>query len=198
MTRATQHRRSPLLATLLAGSLCALTLSGCGFQLRGIDNESRPIVQHLQLNIQGDTPQNAVARELRQRLETAGVSVDSSASLELNVGAPEYDESQVGYGGSGGNQERNISLRVPFSVQRTTDGAYVIDGQVVQVNGTYNTSTSQLLQRDQERDQLQRRLSREAASQLVERLRAASASSNADILSPGTPSSSASSTSEAQ
>lgn len=179
MTRSTQHRRNSLVAAVLAGSLCTLTLSGCGFQLRGVGEGSGPIVQHLQLNIQSDTPQNQLARELRQRLETAGVSIDDSANLELNVGTPSYDESQIGYGGSGGNQERNIALRVPYSVQRMSDGAYVIDGQVVQVNGTYNTSTSQLLQRDQEREQLQRRLSREAASQLVERLRAISASSNA-------------------
>lgn len=180
MTRPTPRRRSrPLLAGALAASLSAIALAGCGFHLQGLGENSIPMVKSLQLDISGDTPQNLVARDLRQDLDTAGVSVQDQAPLQMNVGTPDYQESQMGYGGSGGNQQRDIVLEVPYSIQRTSDGAYVTNQQHVQVRGSYNTSTNQLLQRDHDRDALKTSLARQAASLLVERLRAASTSTNA-------------------
>lgn len=161
---------------LLAVFGASLALAGCGFQLRGTGNDSGPIMQHLLLQVADDTPQNELARELRRRLESAGVSIDPSARLQLNLGAANYSENQLGYGGSGGNQERELILRVPYSVQRVFDGAYLVDQQYVESRGSYSTSTSQLLQRDDERTQLRLRLAGDAAQQLIERMRALSAS----------------------
>ena len=148
----------------------ALVLSGCGFQLRGLSQETRLRIQHIDLAIADDTPQNALARDLRQRLISAGVQENSHAHYRLNVAAVSIAETNVGYSGSS-DQERQVTLSVPYTLQRVNDGAYLTGQERIVTYGTYQTSDHQLLQRDDQRARVEGVITDEAASQLVERLR---------------------------
>lgn len=160
----------------LAFSLSALTLggtlllSGCGFQLRGLSDNTRLQIQQIDLAITNDTPQNTLARDLRERLVSAGVSESRQAAYRLNVSATRLVETNVGYSGSS-DQEREVTLVVPYTLQRSSDGAYITGQERITTRGTYQTSDRQLLQRDDQRSRVEVTITDEAAAQLVERLR---------------------------
>lgn len=154
-------------ALLLGGTL---VLSGCGFQLRGLSSATRLQIQQIDLAITNDTPQNALARDLRERLLSAGVKESTQAHYRLNIAATRINESSVGYSGSS-DQEREVTLVVPYTLQRVSDGAYITGQERIVTRGSYQTSDHQLLQRDDQRARVEVTITDEAAAQLVERLR---------------------------
>lgn len=156
-----------LSALTLGGTLM---LAGCGFQLRGLSNATRLQIQQIDLAITNDTPQNTLARDLRERLLSAGVRESAQADYRLNVAETRINETSVGYSGSS-DQEREVTLIVPYTLQRVSDGAYVTGQERIMTRGTYQTSDHQLLQRDDQRARVEITITDEAAAQLVERLR---------------------------
>lgn len=148
-----------------------LSLQGCGFQLRGMSGNTQMKVQQIDLVMADDTPQSGLARNLRARLSSAGVAQSSAAEYRLNVAAPRYVETTIGYNSSS-NREREITLTVPYTLQRTSDGAYVSMQESIQSRGTYQTNDHQLLQRDDQQARVRDNITDDAAAQLVERLRA--------------------------
>ena len=164
---ATRRLALGMSALALGGTLA---LSGCGFQLRGLSSTTRLQIQQIDLAITNDTPQNALARDLRERLLSAGVRESSQAHYRLNVAETRLNESSVGYSGSS-DQEREVTLTVPYTLQRVSDGAYVTGQERIITRGSYQTSDHQLLQRDDQRARVEVTITDEAAAQLVERLR---------------------------
>lgn len=165
----TTARRALLcVGTLALGS--TLVLSGCGFQLRGLSQDTRLRIQQIDLAITNDTPQNVLARDLRQRLISAGVQESRQAHYRLNVAATHLSENNVGYSGSS-DQERQVTLTVPYTLQRVNDGAYLTGQESIVTRDTYQTTDHQLLQRDDQRARVEGVITNEAAAQLVERLR---------------------------
>ncbi|MBB3140041.1 LPS-assembly lipoprotein LptE [Halomonas organivorans] len=149
----------------LAGA-AGLMLSGCGFRLRGLD---QPAMGLKALAIAGTD--DAFARLAAERLASAGVAVRDDAPLVLNLGAERIDERRLGVLDSG-SQERELTLRVPFSVQRRADGAYRLDQQVVEVSERFTVSDDNLLASDDLREAASERLRRDAVRRLMDRLRA--------------------------
>ncbi|OHV12322.1 LPS assembly lipoprotein LptE [Kushneria phosphatilytica] len=163
------NRRS-LLAALAVGALTA-GLAGCGFQLRGLGSGGELDLQRIALSSAESGPRDHLTREVRQALTEAGVTISDQAPRRLNLGKPDQQETELTYGDAG-NQERQVTLTLPFSVQRTSDNAYLLSQQEVSVDGTYYTSEDQLLARDEQRHQLEQQLRRELAQRLIDRLRA--------------------------
>ncbi|RKR02671.1 LPS-assembly lipoprotein [Kushneria sinocarnis] len=163
------NRRS-LLAALLAGTVMA-GMVGCGFQLRGLGNSGELGMQRIALSSSESGPRDHLTREVRQALNDAGVTISDQAPRRLNLGNPDQQETELTYGDAG-NQERQVTLTLPYSIQRTSDNAYLVSQQEVSVDGTYYTSEDQLLARDEQRRQLEQQLRREAAQRLIDRLRA--------------------------
>lgn len=164
---ATRRLALGLSALTLGGTLM---LAGCGFQLRGLSSSTRLQIQQIDLAITNDTPQNRLARDLREHLLSAGVRESSAASYRLNVAETRISESSVGYSGSS-DQEREVTLTVPYTLQRVSDGAYITGQERITTRGSYQTSDRQLLQRDDQRAHVEITITDEAAAQLVERLR---------------------------
>lgn len=160
-------QRRDFLRFTLAGA-AGLTLGGCGFRLRGLDQPALGLEALAVAGASGD-----FSRRLGQRLESAGVSVRDDAPMVLNLGAERIEEQQIGVLDTG-NQERELTLSVPFSVQRASDGAYRLDQQVVEVSERYSISDNNLLVADELRDDATERLRREAVRRLMDRLRALS------------------------
>lgn len=161
-------QRRDFLRFTLAGA-AGLTLGGCGFRLRGFDV---PALDLEALAVAGASGE--FSRLVSQRLDSAGVAVRDDAPLVLNLGAERIEEQRLGVLSSG-SQERELTLSVPFSVQRASDGAYRLDQQVVEVSERYSVSDSNLLVGDELRDDATERLRREAVRRLMDRLRALSA-----------------------
>ena len=97
------------------------------------------------------------------------------AARVLNLGNETYSERRLG-GLDSGPRELELTLEVPFSVQRRADGAYLLDQQRLAVSERLTVNDDELLSQDAEREAVRERLRDEAARQLLDRLRALSES----------------------
>lgn len=157
-------KRRHFLYLSLAGVM-ALGVSGCGFHLRGLNT---PVLTLDSLAL------NAADGELipvvREALENAGTRIDERAPLQLNLGQERFQEASLTHGDAG-SQDVELRLTAPFSVQRTTDGAYLLNQQQLDVVTTISVSDDELLAQEDIRAEAQEQLRRDAARQLIERLR---------------------------
>ncbi|KJZ14942.1 lipoprotein [Halomonas sp. S2151] len=158
------QRRHFLGLTLASGA--ALLLAGCGFHLRGVGGE---VLSLDSLALDGaDTP---FAEQLTKRLESLGTRVDETASLRLNLGGEDVSIRQVGVLDTG-SQDQQLVLRIPYSIQRSSDGAYLADRQAVEVLEEFSITDDNLLSQDELRTDALENARREAVRQMIDRLRA--------------------------
>lgn len=151
------------LGVMAAGAAMA-SLAGCGFHLRG---RSEPLgFDRLTLT----APIGELADSVRRELRNADVTLTDDAPLRVNLGSERIQEYELTAGGSG-SQEIELNLTVPFSVQRASDNAYLLDQQRIEVVTTYLTNDDNLLVQGDLREQALDDLRREAARQLLSRLR---------------------------
>ncbi|MDT8878452.1 LPS assembly lipoprotein LptE [Halomonas saccharevitans] len=158
------QRRHLLRLGLAAGA--TLALAGCGFRLRGYD---QPLVSLDALALAG--PETDLRRLVTRRLEGAGTRVHDGATRVLNLGSEAFRERRLG-GLDSGPRELELTLEVPFSVQRRSDGAYLLDQQRLEVRERLTVNDDELLSQDAERETARERLRSEATRQLLDRLRA--------------------------
>ncbi len=107
---------------------------------------------------------------MTRELDNAGVTLAEDAPLRVNLGQERVQDIDL-TGGDSGSQEYELQLSTPFSVQRTSDNAYLIDQQRLEVVTTYQANYSDLLARGDLREQALDDLRRDAARQLLNRLR---------------------------
>jgi LPS-assembly lipoprotein len=157
------QRRSFLALALCAGA--SLTLPGCGFRLRGLD---APELAFDELALAGSD--NELARLVSERLSSLGTRVHGNAPLVLNFGDETFREHQLGVLDTG-PQEREMTLSVPFSVQRQSDGAYRLPQQRLEVATRFVVSDDNLLAQDDLREEARQELRQEALRRLFDRLR---------------------------
>ncbi|MBN8413448.1 twin-arginine translocation signal domain-containing protein [Halomonas denitrificans] len=158
------QRRDFLGLALASGA--GLLLAGCGFHLRGVGGE---VLALDSLALEGaDTD---FAKQLASRLENLGTRIDADAPLRLNLGGEDIITRQVGVLDTG-SQDQELVLRVPYSIQRASDGAYVADRQAVEVIQEFSITDDNLLSQDELRNDALEDARREAVRQMIDRLRA--------------------------
>ncbi|MGJ7457411.1 LPS assembly lipoprotein LptE [Halomonas sp. MA07-2] len=157
-------QRRNFLTLGLAGS-AGLALAGCGFRLRGF-GEPTEVIDELALA----GPDSDLSRLVRERLEAAGTRVHGGAERVLNLGQPEFQRRNLSVMDSGPREEE-MTLIAPFSVQRTSDGAYLLDQQRLEVSTRYTVSDANLLIQDDLREEARQQLHETAVRQLLDRLR---------------------------
>ena len=148
-----------------AVSVLGLGLSGCGFQLRGY-GESIPALSALALA----GPNDDLTPVVRRALTSAGTQIDDQAELRLNLGRATINETNRGLAGAG-SRDIDLTLTVPFSVQRQANDAYLLDQQTLNVSERISINDNDLLAQDDTRRAARERLREAAARQLLERLR---------------------------
>lgn len=158
------QRRGFLNLAMAAGA--AMVLTGCGFRLRGFDTPGLALDE---LALAGDDSE--LARLVEERLTAIGIRVNDNAPLVLNLGPETFRERQLSVLDSG-PQEQEMSLTVPFSVQRRSDGAYRLSDQRLEVSTRFTVSDDNLLAQDELREEARQDLRQEAQRRLFDRLRA--------------------------
>lgn len=153
------------LALAFSGTLGA-SLTGCGFRLRGVQQQALGI-DALVLA----APETALTVSVRRELAKAGVSLTADAPQRLNLGDEHIQKISL-RGGDVINDEIELRLSAPFSVQRTRDGAYLLDQQRLEAATTYLVNNDDPLVRDEQYEAALADLRQNAARQLRERLRA--------------------------
>lgn len=156
------HRRT-FLAFALAGT-AGLGLIGCGFRLRGLDG---PVALPPALALSG--PDSDLQRLVRSRLDASGSRVHDDAPWQLNLGAEHFRQRHLSVLDAGPRDEE-MTLNVPFSVQRRADGAYLLDQQWLEVSTRYTVSDTDLLGQEDLRAEARQELRNDAVRQLFDRL----------------------------
>lgn len=154
--------RRTALAGLMAVSLTVL--AGCGFQLRGLH---QPALGISELSLSANV--SPLSEEVRRSLESAGTRVVEDADLRVNLGDERIDENRLTRSDSG-SRETSITLTAPFSVQRVSDSAYLLNQQQLEVSTTVLLSTDDIYSGTEARTDAIEQLRRDAATQLIDRL----------------------------
>ncbi|WP_148255062.1 LPS-assembly lipoprotein LptE [Aidingimonas lacisalsi] len=157
------RRRTFLTHTLAL--MGAASLTGCGFQLRGLGSDVATI-DSLAL----DAADSDLTSVVRSELESGGTRLDDAAPLRLNLGKESLRQSVLTFG-SAGSREIELTLTAPFSVQRSADDAYLMNQEQIEVTTSYSVNDDNLLAQDDLRAEATERLRQEAARQLLDRLR---------------------------
>lgn len=156
--------RRPLLLCLMA--LALTTLAGCGFQLRGTN---QPLLSMSQIGLSANI--SPFSETVRRTLEQAGARVTDDADLRINLGDEKIAENRLTRADSG-SRETEITLTAPFSVQRVSDDAYLLNQQQLETSTSVLLSTDDIYSGNQVRDEAVKQLRQQAADQLIDRLSA--------------------------
>ncbi|SFH76930.1 LPS assembly lipoprotein LptE [Modicisalibacter xianhensis] len=157
--------------TFLAQSLAALgvgivgsTLGGCGFHLRGTQRQPMPFDA---VDLQA-TP-SLLTDEVSRTLENAGVVLSDQAPLILNLGDERVENISL-RGGDMINDEIELRMTAPYSVQRRSDNAYLIAQGQLESATTYLVNNDDPLVRDELQANALAELRDDLSRQLLARL----------------------------
>lgn len=158
-------QRRHFLTLALAGA-GAIGLAGCGFRLRGTGDGASQLDELAIAGVDSD-----FSRLLSRELETRGTRIYPGAARQLNLGAEQVRQHRLSVLDAG-SQEEEMTLALPFSVQRREDAAYLLNDQTLTLTTRYTVSNSNLLTQQEQRDEAMNRLRQDAVRQLIERLNA--------------------------
>ena len=160
----------PFRAAFVIG-LALLTLSACGFKLRG-SVELPPILQDTY--IQSDNPFTGMARTLRTELELAGANVleDRDAATAILVIHQERSENRVlSVGSSGRATEYELYDEFGFSLQ-DADGKRLLKPQTLSMTRDLVFDENELLGKVSEAEAIHRQIRANLARQAIMRIAA--------------------------
>ncbi len=152
----------------------ALSMSGCGFHLRGAV-EYPPAMK--QTYIDGNA-NSAVVRDLRLNLEASGAHVVESpqaAGATLHMLSERFDRRVLSVSSQAQVSEYELIYYVQFSVTRA-DGVQLLAPQEVKVVRDYRYDPNQVLGSSSEETLLQQEMQRDVSQLILRRLARARAS----------------------
>lgn len=157
--------------TFLARSLVALgvgvagsTLAGCGFHLRG--TQRQPLTFDA---VDLEAPVSLLTDEVTRTLENAGVTLSDRAPLILNLGDERVEDVSL-RGGDLIDDEIELRMTAPYSVQRRSDSAYLVAQGQLESATTYLVNSDDPLVRDELQANALAELRDDLARQLLARL----------------------------
>lgn len=152
-----------------------LLLTGCGFHLRGDGMDTSGLATLPVVYLQSGNPQGGVMVELQRLGQQRGArfTTDSNeAELALNIGAENFERRVLSVGTTGKVSEFALDYTVSFSVL-DKEGKELTAGNLKLVRD-YRFDRTQVLGKEAEENQLRQDMLRDAAQQIIRRLRAVS------------------------
>ena len=157
-------RRQPLLSYLISLLTC-LSLTGCGFHLRG-DIALPSELERVQVT--GDDRE--LVAGLSDALERQGAVVDSASdSARIDVVAADFQRRVLTTDARGRATAYRLRYRVEFNVT-AADGTLLQSAESVTVERAYNYNPNRELQSEQEERFLKSEMSRQAVLRMLQRL----------------------------
>jgi LPS-assembly lipoprotein len=154
---------------LIVGSVMLLTLSACGFTLRGSEQAAMPM-ETLALAYPGG--RYPLAGHLRDALNARGVSVPVDASnpeLALQLSAERLNRRALTLNNRGGAGQYELILQVDASVLQS--GQLIAGPETLEVTGSFYEDTANISGSNNGVEQTLDDMRRELADQIVRRLR---------------------------
>jgi LPS-assembly lipoprotein len=159
------HRLYSLILVLISTLICALALSACGFQMRGLANLSFE-----NLYIQG--PKLSITKDLKKSLAVNGVTVvadQQKADLMLELVNETSEQKILSLSGGGKVREFELIYRVNF---RLRDPSSELWGEMQTIEGRrdFSYDDSQLLAKQFEEQRLFEDMKTDAVREIMRRL----------------------------
>ncbi len=150
---------------LISTLICALALSACGFQLRGLVNLS-----FKNLYIQG--PQLSITNDLKKSLAVNDVTVvtdQQKADLMLELLSETTEQKILSLSGGGKVREFELIYRVNFRIREPSSELWGVV-QTVEGRRDYSYNDSQLLAKQSEEARLLENVKSDAVREIMRRL----------------------------
>jgi LPS-assembly lipoprotein len=155
---------------IIAGCLIALTLSACGWQLRG----SMELPKNLShLYVSAIDSRGALITDLRQLLKTNRVTLvasEAEAQYSLAILEETKDRRTVGIGGDALSSAYEITRKTNYEI-RLKNSEYTTKGTAISVR-SFNYNTTAINSATQEENLLDQEMRRDIAQQMLRRLNA--------------------------
>lgn len=154
---------------LRLGALAALlTLSACGFTLRGVT----PLPPELQtLVLESAQPDGDFEREVRRALENNGVTlVESGSDYRLVLGGERISERTLSVNANARSGEFELALRVDYDLRQA--GSVISGPNLLATTRVYLTDPENAVAKEEEANLIRSEMRRELAQQLLRQLQA--------------------------
>lgn len=152
--------------------LLALVLGGCGFALRGGNQQAQLSISSLALvTVQQDAP---VVRLLREQLSAAGVDTITtgeaslSDTLQLQLGTEEFDLRIVAVTSRAGAAQYELTGNIGFAV--TQAGNTLSEPETISAQRTYFEDIANIAGSSEEAELLREEIREELVSRILRRL----------------------------
>lgn len=152
--------------------LTCLSLTGCGFHLRGCSSEVVSLLKTVY--IQSPEPYAPQTRTLSSLLKASGVKIateSTQAPYTLEMQAPSSSLQSAGYGFSNQVSINTVVYRVPYRLL-TSKGKEIIPWRTVTVVRNFTINTNQALMGNVVPSYLLEDMRRDAANQIIMQLNA--------------------------
>lgn len=150
-----------------------LLLAGCGFHLRGSGTDGPELSSLPMIYLQSGNPQGGVLQELQRQGQMRGArfTTDSTqAEMALNITSENFDRRVLSVGSTGKVREYELYYTASFNVLDKA-GTQLMAGDLKIVRD-YRFNERQVLGKEAEEKQLRQDMLRDAAQQIMRRLRA--------------------------
>lgn len=169
----------------IIASLLILSLSACGWHLRGSASGSDKLAmtQALNLIIESSDNHSQLVNSLRQALpgyKITEVEKNTAQTLTLDIGSEMLDKRTAGVGSDALTSAYEIILRVPFSVSNA-DGVITPKDTAASITRTYNYNVNNANSAAQEEELVLREMRRELAQTILRRVKNLAAKQSATL-----------------
>lgn len=159
----------------IIASLLILSLSACGWHLRGSASGSDKLAMTQQLNliIESNDNHSQLVNALRQALpgyRITEVQKNTAQTLTLDIGSEILDKRTAGVGSDALTSAYEIILRVPYSVSNNDDAITPKDTNA-SITRTYNYNVNNANSAAQEEELVLREMRRELAQTILRRVK---------------------------
>lgn len=162
----------------IIASLLILSLSACGWHLRGSVSGSDKLAMNQPLNlvIETNDDHSLLINTLRQSLPGFKISEVSFSknALVLDVGQEVMDKRTAGVGSDALTSAYEIILRAPYSL-RNANGVLTPKGTIASISRTYNYNVNNANSATQEEELVLAEMRRELAQSILRRVKSLAA-----------------------
>ncbi|QEY17924.1 hypothetical protein D0C16_19170 [Cellvibrio sp. KY-GH-1] len=159
----------------IIASLLILSLSACGWHLRGSTSGSDKLAmtQPLNLTIESSDNHSQLVNSLRQALpgyKITEVEKNTAQTLVLNIGSETLDKRTAGVGSDALTSAYEIILRAPFSIS-SAGNLITPKDTAASITRTYNYNVNNANSAAQEEELVLREMRRELAQTILRRVK---------------------------
>ncbi|PIE40667.1 MAG: hypothetical protein CSA49_07300 [Gammaproteobacteria bacterium] len=155
---------------ILIGLVISISLSACGFHLRGYADNNTPQQLQLQQITLNANPNNSFTRILVEQLKANGVSIVADSAMQLVIMTDKNDKRTLSRSRRGKSAEYALVKRITFKVIDKNSAVAVIKPTQLQTQRTLIIDDNRVSATQEQESIMQTEMEQDLASELIMRL----------------------------